>query len=178
MTESEPNPDDRLLDLIGLTMVPGVGPQTTRALLDHFGTAGRVLSASRAELREVANVGPKLAEKIAKARQEFDAEAELALCRRLGVEVIPRDNPKYPPPLQNIPDPPGLIYWKGRLESRRPARHRDHRLAPVYALRGPDRGAAGRRVVADRFHDRLRAGAGSTRRRTEGRSRPAGAASP
>jgi DNA processing protein len=118
LTGSNPNPDDRVLDLICLTMVPGVGPQTTRALLDHFQSPGRVLSATRAELREVANIGPKLAEKIATARQEFDAEAELALCRRLGVEVIPRDDPKYPPALQNIPDPPGLIYWKGRLEPR------------------------------------------------------------
>jgi DNA processing protein len=32
--------------------------------------------------------------------------------------VIPRDDAKYPPPLQNIPDPPSLVYWKGRIESR------------------------------------------------------------
>ena len=32
--------------------------------------------------------------------------------------VIPRDDPEYPPPLENIPDPPGLLYWKGRLEPR------------------------------------------------------------
>ena len=118
MSEPIPNSDERLLDLLCLTMVPGVGPQTSRTLLDHFGTAGQVLSATRKELLDVPNIGPKLAEKIALARQEFDAEAELALCRRLGVEIIARDDPKYPPALQNIPDPPGILYWKGQLEER------------------------------------------------------------
>ena len=116
MTESKS--DEPLLDLIRLSMIPGVGPQTTQALLEHFQTPGRVLAASRSQLREVPNVGPKLAEKIAMARQECDAEAELALCRRLDVHVIARDDPKYPPALQNIPDPPGLLYCKGQLEPR------------------------------------------------------------
>src|SRR5436305_4826674 len=87
---AESNPDNALLDLIRLTMVAGVGPQTTRALLERFQSAGRVLSARRAELRDVAGVGPKLAEKIERAHQECDAEAELALCRRMGVQAIPR----------------------------------------------------------------------------------------
>ena len=110
--------DDTLLDWIRLTMVPGVGPLTTRALLERFGSAGRVLSATRAELRDVEGVGPKLAEKIARARQECDAESELALCRRMAVQVFPRDDPGYPPPLRTIPDPPGLVYWKGQVAQR------------------------------------------------------------
>ncbi len=116
LTESKS--DEPLLDLIRLSMIPGVGPQTTQALLEHFQTPSRVLAASRSQLREVPNVGPKLAEKIAMARQECDAEAELALCRRLDVQVIARDDPKYPPALQNIPDPPGLLYCKGQLQPR------------------------------------------------------------
>ena len=73
-----------LRDLIRLTMVPGVGPHTCRALLERFGTAGRVLDAPTRALRDVPGVGPKLAERIARARREFDAEAELELCRRHG----------------------------------------------------------------------------------------------
>ncbi|MFI5455172.1 MAG: DNA-processing protein DprA, partial [Isosphaerales bacterium] len=115
---AEPDLDLRLLDLIHLTMVKGVGPQTSRALLERFGSAGRVLSASRAELTATSGVGQKLAEKIARARQECDALAELALCRRCGARLIARDDPEYPPSLQNIPDPPGLLYLKGRLEPR------------------------------------------------------------
>ena len=167
-----------LLDLICLTMVPGVGPQTTRALLEHFRSAGRVLSATRAELREVANIGPKLAEKIAMARQECDAEAELALCRRLDVQVIPRDDPKYPPPLQNIPDPPGLLYWKGRLEPRDQlaiAIVGSRRCTP-YGARIAERLASGLSRIGFTIVSGL--AAGSTRRPTAGRSRPVDAASP
>jgi len=115
---AESDLDPRLLDLIHLTMVPGVGPQTSRALLERFGSAGRVLSASRAELTATSGVGQKLAQKIARARQDGDAAAELALCRRCGTRLIARDDPEYPPSLQNIPDPPGLLYLKGRLEPR------------------------------------------------------------
>jgi DNA processing protein len=115
---AEPDSDDPLLDLIRLTMVSGVGPQTSRALLERFGSAGRALSASRAELTAISGVGPQLAQRIARAREEHDAGAELALCRRMGVRLIAHDDPEYPAPLQNIPDPPVLLYLKGRLEPR------------------------------------------------------------
>ena len=67
--------DQRLLDSIQLAMVPGVGPHTSQALLERFGSAGRVLAASRGALMEVAGVGPKIAENISRARQDFDAAA-------------------------------------------------------------------------------------------------------
>jgi DNA processing protein len=115
---SESRSESDLLDLIRLTMVSGVGPQTARALLGRFGSAGRVLSATVSQLRGVPNVGAKLADKIARAREECDAESELALCQRADVRILPRDDPGYPPPLENIPDPPSLLYCKGHLEPR------------------------------------------------------------
>jgi DNA processing protein len=63
-------------------------------------------------------VGPKLAEKIQQARRTLDGRAELALCRELGIDLIPRGAPGYPPPLEEIPDPPPLLYAKGTLEPR------------------------------------------------------------
>src|SRR3954466_5046827 len=84
---SVPRGDD-LRDLVRLTMVAGVGPHTGRALLDRFGAATRVLDAPTSALRDVPNVGPKVAARIAGARRECDAEAELALCERSGVSVV------------------------------------------------------------------------------------------
>ncbi len=115
---SESDPDDRLLDLINLAAVPGVGPQTSRVLLAHFGLADKVLSASRGKLTEVEGVGPKLADKITHARRDFDARAELARCRQNDVRVIARGDADYPASLDNIPDPPSLLYVKGSLEPR------------------------------------------------------------
>ena len=115
---AESEADLQLIDLIQLTSVPGVGPQTFRALLERFGSAGGVLSASRNELATVSGVGPKLARKIEQARAEIDATKELALCRRLGVRIVARGESEYPTALENIPDPPALLYVKGTIESR------------------------------------------------------------
>jgi DNA processing protein len=87
-------------------------------LLEHFGSADCVLAATRERLQAVSGVGRKIAEKITQARQDFDAAAELALCRSQGVTVVPRGDPCYPPPLENIPDPPALLYVKGEIVSR------------------------------------------------------------
>jgi DNA processing protein len=108
--------EEDLRDLIGLTMVPGVGPQTCRALLEHFGSAGRVLGASVEKLKGVDGVGPKLAEKIRSARAEFDPLAELEECRKFNTRPVPRDSAEYPPNLNEIPDPPSLLYVRGIIE--------------------------------------------------------------
>ena len=115
---ADPDADERMLDLIQLTSVPGVGPQTCHSLLARFGSAGRVLSATHSELCSVAGVGPKLAQKVTRARIEFDATADLALCRGLGVTIVLRGEPGYPAALENTPDPPTLLYMKGSFEPR------------------------------------------------------------
>jgi DNA processing protein len=84
-------------------------------LLDHFGGAGKVLSASLSDLKRVPGVGPKLAEKIVSARRELDPEVELERCRQQGVRPIPFDAPDYPEPLKSISDPPALLYVRGTL---------------------------------------------------------------
>ncbi len=113
---SELTSDPKLLDLLRLTLVPGVGPKTCRNLIEEFGSAGEALDARESSLREVAGVGSKLAEKIARARKEVDAEAELELCRKLAVTIIARGDAAYPPSLVEIPDPPSLLYVKGSIE--------------------------------------------------------------
>src|SRR5205809_455019 len=110
--------DPDLRDLICLSMVAGVGPHTSRMLLERFGTPGKALDAPAASLRDVQGVGPKLAARIAAARREHDPEAELERCRSAGVGVVPADDPSYPRPLLDIPDPPRLLYVRGAYELR------------------------------------------------------------
>jgi DNA processing protein len=110
------DPDPALLDLLRLTMVPGVGPKTSRVLIDRFGSATKALDAPESSLRDVPNVGPRLAEKVARARQEVDASAELNLCQRMGVRIVARGGDGYPPSLGDIPDPPTLLYVRGTIE--------------------------------------------------------------
>ena len=108
--------DDDIADLVCLTMVPGVGPLTSRALLERFGDATGVLNASITALREIRGVGPKLADAIAAARRTNDPARELELCRRHGVEALPLGTRGYPRPLAAIPDPPALLYRRGTFE--------------------------------------------------------------
>jgi DNA processing protein len=102
--------------LIVLTMTPGVGPRTARAILARFGTAGRALRASSSTLREVEGIGPKLADQIMRGARENDGERILERCRLLGVDPVPFGNARYPQPLNDIPDPPAILYIKGSYE--------------------------------------------------------------
>ena len=108
--------DETLLDLIRLTLVPGVGPRTSQMLLERFGSPGQVLKASISVLRDVQGVGPKLAEKIARAKDEIDAVSELKLAKEAGVRVLKQSDSEYPPPLGDIPDPPRILYMRGNYE--------------------------------------------------------------
>ena len=60
-----------------LSGIPGLGPARVRALLRHFGSAKRVRAASVEELRDVAGVGPALAEAVARALRADTMEADM-----------------------------------------------------------------------------------------------------
>ena len=49
-----------------------------------------------------------------KARWTVDAEGELELCRRHGIELLAADHPDYPRLLREIPDPPPLLFCRGQ----------------------------------------------------------------
>lgn len=47
--------------------LPGVGPETARKLVSHFGSARGVFAANPLQLRDCKGIGPKTAESIAAA---------------------------------------------------------------------------------------------------------------
>lgn len=117
MTDPSQNEQD-VLDALRLNLVPGVGPRIQQALCETFGSPGGVLAVGSHELRQVAGVGPKLARAIVEARQSDRAERELARCREMGVELVLRGSPGYPPMLAEICDPPNVLYCRGALQRR------------------------------------------------------------
>ncbi len=106
---------DELVPLLTLALVPGVGPRLRQALLAHFCTPRAVLQQTSDELCRVPGIGRKLAARIAAARTTIDAEAELALCREQGIEVLTEASLAYPQALRTIPDPPGVLFMHGTL---------------------------------------------------------------
>jgi DNA processing protein len=96
-----------------LSLIPGVGPVTRRALLARFGSPEAVLSATPSELREVSGIGPKLARVIAAAEREIDIRPELERCREGRIDIVPLAHGSYPRLLAEIPDPPAVLFVRG-----------------------------------------------------------------
>ncbi|HEY2759817.1 MAG TPA: DNA-processing protein DprA, partial [Pirellulales bacterium] len=104
-----------LVAALRLAFVPGVGPRIRRKLLEKFGTPEAVFAAAYSDLRLVERVGPKLCRAICAAREEIDVEAEIDLCRRSDIQIITECDDAYPRLLRELPDPPGVLFVKGRI---------------------------------------------------------------
>jgi DNA processing protein len=77
---------DELVDGVQLALVSGVGPRHRQDLLVWFGSPAAVLAASKAEL-------------------------ELAAAHR--IDVLVEGDDRYPRPLRQIHDPPGVLFRRG-----------------------------------------------------------------
>jgi DNA processing protein len=99
-----------------LTHADEVGPVTFGKLLKRFGSVDAALGASVSGLMKVEGVGAKTAERIAASRDKFDSDAELELAAKIGVWIVHLEDPRYPPALRQIYDPPPILYIKGTLD--------------------------------------------------------------
>ena len=97
-----------------LHLAEGVGAIRFKRLLEHFGDVEAVCGAGVGQLRQVPGVGPKAAQGIA-AVEEAAVDAELALAREAGAEVVCLEDAAYPRPLKLIDDPPPVLYVRGEL---------------------------------------------------------------
>ena len=115
MNSPLPDLDPHDIDAVRMSMIPGIGPRTFSLLIEAFGDPGRVLAAAPSQLRNVEGVGPKLAAAIANASNELDVEAEINRCRENGIGIVSRSHETYPGILNEIPDPPSVLYCRGQL---------------------------------------------------------------
>jgi len=99
-------------------MTSGVGPRIRMSLLERFGSPEAVLAAAPETLRGVDGVGPKLLRAILRPGAPEQARQELDHCRKLGIHLIAIGDEPYPNLLQEIPDPPGVLYVRGELQPR------------------------------------------------------------
>ncbi|MDP2879732.1 MAG: DNA-processing protein DprA [Sulfuricella sp.] len=107
-------PDDDIASWVGLSLIPGLGDESYRKLLRAFGEPKQIYAASYASLSGV--VGRNVAEGI---RRGIDPEKLAPLFAWLGNEhnhIVTLADAEYPQALLQIPDPPPLLYVKGRLD--------------------------------------------------------------
>lgn len=115
---SLPMTDAELIGWLRLSCAPGVSPAALRKLLETFGLPQAVLAQPFAALATATDTrtahavlsapGPEFAEQ---------AAAALAWREQAGNWILTLCDPAYPPMLLTMPDPPPLLYIKGRLES-------------------------------------------------------------
>ncbi|HET6881085.1 MAG TPA: DNA-processing protein DprA, partial [Pirellulales bacterium] len=110
--------NDETGDMLRLSLAPGIGPRLRQALLDRFGTPSAIFTASPDDLRAVPGIGSKLATALRRAAQEIDVAAEIDFCRQHSVDIVSLGSPAYPRALEEICDPPGVLFVRGTLESR------------------------------------------------------------
>ena len=92
--------------LVALNMVEHVGPVRARQLLEHFGDAAKILSASKQQLLHVRGIGEETAESIAGWEKSVDLAAEMKRIADSGCEIVIQSDAHYPELLREIYDPP------------------------------------------------------------------------
>lgn len=107
-------PDAYLSTWLRLSLVPGLGNTGLRKLLAAFGSPEGVLNASRSELAR--HVADSVAAAIREGAAEGDVDAALAWLEQPGNHVVTLADAAYPQLLLQMPDPPLLLYVKGRVE--------------------------------------------------------------
>ena len=99
-------------DWVELNMTPGIGPRAAAKLLERFGSAQAVYSATRTELEQL-RLAPEAIDSIISRALRSTAEAEIAVVRKLGGDILLLDDGVYPSSLREIYDPPIVLYVKG-----------------------------------------------------------------
>lgn len=114
-------PTSHTLDLLALTLVPGLGPVLIGRAIAHLGGADQVLHATPAQLQTVPGIGPEKARAFFETRSNAKDAARRAAERaaEIGSSVVGLHDDQYPPLLRSISDPPPVLFVRGTLDHGR-----------------------------------------------------------
>ena len=112
-----PTTDHELAAWLRLLMAPGLRPGALRAMLNSFGLPEAVLEQPFAVLAAATDEASARAA-LAPPGADFAryVDAVLAWRELEGNAIVTLDDPAYPPAVLTMPDPPALLYIKGRLD--------------------------------------------------------------
>jgi len=106
--------DSEVLATIALSLVPGVGPQRLRLIVATFGSAQAALAAPPSKLQTLEGIGRAAATAIKEARPD-DGARVLSQLVAMGARALIRGQPEFPPQLEEIPEPPSVLYVWGDM---------------------------------------------------------------
>ncbi|WP_126447133.1 DNA-processing protein DprA [Sulfuricystis multivorans] len=105
---------DELADWLRLTLIPGLGGEGERRLLQAFGEPAAIFSASPGMLAKL--LGVQLAERVLCHDSTAEIEAAMRWAQMPGNRILTLADAAYPQALLTAADPPLLLYAKGRIE--------------------------------------------------------------
>jgi DNA processing protein len=97
-----------------LTLISGIGGETQRKLLAAFGLPETVFAAGRSTIRGV--IGDKATSLLLDTDNQTAVSAALDWSAAVDQHIVTLADPEYPQSLLEIPDPPTLIYVRGRID--------------------------------------------------------------
>ena len=105
--------DDEVRPSLVLRGLPGLGPVRFKEIVDAFGTAAKALAAGPESLDRW--IDPRGLAALRDGAGERGADRILRQCRDLGIGITALGAANYPASLRELPDPPPVLYWRGRL---------------------------------------------------------------
>ena len=100
---------------IALNMLPKIGPVRVRRLLEHLGSAQKILTATPHTLTQVQGIGNETAKILHTWEDHIDLSKELQEAADRNIQIITEADENYPEPLRNMYDPPLALYIWGNL---------------------------------------------------------------
>jgi len=99
---------------LAFSTVRGIGAVRFRKLLDFFGELSRAWTADKVELI-TAGLTEKAANQVLEARSTLDLNRIEPDLDKKGIEYLTWNSPAYPKYLQEISQPPPVLYFKGTI---------------------------------------------------------------
>ena len=116
--------------LVGISLLPGIGPARFHRLLERCGEPERAWRASEQDLL-AAGVDARSIPALIERRRAISIAQEMERLRRLEVRVLSVYDADYPPRLKEIFGPPPLLYVRGEITRE------DAQAIGVVGTRGP-----------------------------------------
>ena len=126
---------------VAFNRVPGIGVARFRLLLERFGSLAAAWQAPPRDLAQ-AGLDRRALDALLAARPQLRPERELERVGRLRAKVVTWHDAAYPPLLAAIPDPPPVLYVRGRLAADQALAIVGTRRATLYGRDAAERLAA------------------------------------
>lgn len=99
---------------IALTLITGIGATKATQIIEAFGSAKLAIETSREQAMMI-NVNPDIINKILLQKEAVMERAQNIVqhCEKNNITILTRDDPKYPNLLNQIADPPTVLYVRG-----------------------------------------------------------------